>query len=275
MQELGPGAFAAIAAALILAVAAIALAILLRRERSQHQVRAVEAERLRELAKARASRISTLSHEIRTPLALIKGAGELLADESPGPLTTAQARFVGTITSNCQQLVEMAESLLSQARLEANLFELRLEQVDLRSLVRVTVRELRRLHPGRLQLDDHGPALIAHADPRLLREVLWNLINNALRHAGADALVTVRVIEGEGEAIISVVDDGRGMDSAERTQLFEPLKVGGSERPGTGLGMSITEDIVDLHGGRILVDTAARRGTVIYVTLPLREESAA
>lgn len=275
MQELGPGAFAAIAAALILAVAAIALAILLRRERSQHQARAVEAERLRELAKARASRISTLSHEIRTPLALIKGAGELLADESPGPLTTAQARFVGTITSNCQQLVEMAESLLSQARLEANLFELRLEQVDLRSLVRVTVRELRRLHPGRLQLDDHGPALIAHADPRLLREVLWNLINNALRHAGADALVTVRVIEGEGEAIISVVDDGRGMDSAERTQLFEPLKVGGSERPGTGLGMSITEDIVDLHGGRILVDTAARRGTVIYVTLPLREESAA
>ena len=275
MQELGPGAFAAIAAALILAVAAIALAILLRRERSQHQARAVEAERLRELAKARASRISTLSHEIRTPLALIKGAGELLADESPGPLTTAQARFVGTITSNCQQLVEMAESLLSQARLEANLFELRLEQVDLRSLVRVTVRELRRLHPGRLQLDDHGPALIAHADPRLLREVLWNLINNALRHAGADALVTVRVIEGEGEAIISVVDDGRGMDASERSHLFEPLKVGSSEKPGTGLGMSITEDIVDLHGGRILVDTAARRGTVIYVTLPLREESAA
>ena len=275
MQELGPGAFAAIAAALILAVAAIALAILLRRERSQHQARAVEAERLRELAKARASRISTLSHEIRTPLALIKGAGELLADESPGPLTTAQARFVGTITSNCQQLVEMAESLLSQARLEANLFELRLEQVDLRSLVRVTVRELRRLHPGRLQLDDHGPALIAHADPRLLREVLWNLINNALRHAGADALVTVRVIEGEGEAIISVVDDGRGMDASERSHLFEPLKVGSSEKPGTGLGMSITEDIVDLHGGRILVDTAARRGTVIYVTLPLRDESVA
>ena len=269
----GAGTIAAVAAIVILAAAAAALAALLRRERIRHRARAVEAERLRELAKDRARRVSTLSHEIRTPLALIKGAGELLADRSPGPLTPAQERFVGTITSNCQQLVEMAEDLLSHARLEASLFELRLERVDLRHLVRVTVRELRRLHPGRLQLDDHGPALMTHADPRLLREVLWNLINNALRHAGKSALVTVRVVEGEGEAIISVVDDGRGMDRSERTRLFEPLAVGSSDQPGTGLGMSITEGIVELHGGRILVDSAARRGTAIYVTLPLREES--
>lgn len=252
----------------------VLLALLLRRERARHDSRRREAEKLRELAKARARRISTLSHEIRTPLALIKGAGELLADQSPGPLTSTQERFVSTITENCQQVIDMAEDLLSQARLEANLFELRLERVELRHLVRASVRELRRIHRNVLQLDNRGPALTFHADPRLLREVLWNLINNAVRHAGTDAVVTVRVVEGEGEAVVSVVDDGRGMNREERERLFTPHYVGSSERPGTGLGMTITEAIVELHGGRILVDTASRRGTAIYVTLPLTREDA-
>lgn len=233
-----------------------------------------EADRAAQLLASRLERPSVFSHEVRTPLALIKGAAELLAEESPGPLNDRQREFVTTITSNAEHVIGMAEDLLTEARLSSRLFRLETERVDLRPLVQETVQALRRIHPVPLRLAGTGRPLYVEADRGLLRQALVNVITNAVRHAGPDVTVTVEVSEGEGQAIVAVSDDGIGMSERERETLFQPFAVGSTHRPGTGLGMMITESIVTEHGGRVLVDTVDAHGTTVFVTLPGASDAA-
>ena len=227
-----------------------------------------EAEQLRALVKKRVERPNVFSHEVRTPLALIKGAAELLADESPGPLNPRQREFVTTIATNAEQVIALAEDLLAEARIDAQLFELRTERLDVRALVRGTVRDARRIHPNPIRLENQGPPLHLMGDRALLGQVLWNLVNNACRHSDAAVPVTVSVTQGDAEVIVAVTDEGEGMSDDERARLFEPFSTG-SQRPGTGLGMMITERIVTQHGGRLLVDTTPGRGTTVFFVLPI------
>lgn len=199
---------------------------------------------------------------------LILGAAELLADEAPGPLTERQREFVATIESNAQRITDLAQDMLTQAKIDAELFELRLAPVDLRKLIRRIVQDARRIHSAPLRLDNGGPPLVAHADPHLLGQALWNLVNNACRHARPGSTVTVAVTQGEGHGIIAVTDDGAGMTSEERDLLFEPF-ASSAAAGGTGLGMMITERIIDQHGGRMLVDTVPDHGTTVFFTVPL------
>lgn len=239
------------------------------RERRARQRLEAEVSRLSQLVEQRVKRPDVFGHEVRTPLALISGAAELLAEETPGPLNTVQREFVQTIATNARQVVGMAEDLLVEARLASQLFEPRRTPLDLRSLVRETVREVRRINTTRIALVSQGPPLLVDADPDLMRQAMWNLVNNAVRHAGPEVGVTVELTRGEDEAIVQVSDDGQGMDVHEREQLFDAYVVGSSRRPGTGLGMMITQQIVTLHGGRVLVDSAPGQGTAIFLALPL------
>lgn len=264
------GPTAALALVLALAVAGVLVARVVALRRQVALLRS-EADRLRDLAKGRAERISVLSHEIRTPLALVKGAGELLAEQSPGALNERQRQFVGTITQNSQHVIDMAEDLLAEARLEAKFFDLHLADTDLRALARKVVRELRRVHPSTILLDARGAPTRVAVDRGLMRQALANLINNAARHSGDAATITVRITAGDETVLVAVSDNGRGMSAAERSELFTPFAVGTTARPGTGLGMMITERIVELHGGRMFVDTVAQRGTTIFFTVPVAQ----
>lgn len=257
--------------ALLAVVAAVAIAVT-RRQRRRIGELAEEAGRLRALAKERAERVSILSHEIRTPLALVKGAGELLVDGAPGPLTDRQRQFLTTITENTQRMIAMAEDLLTDARLEATLFDIHITRTDLRVLVRQTVRELRRVQATEIRLDNRGAPLIVPVDRQLMRQAVNNLVTNAVRHAQGE-YVEVRVTAGDASALIAVSDNGTGMSAADRAGLFAPFETGSSPRPGTGLGMLITQRIIDLHGGRVFVDTLTGRGTSIYLSLPLSEDT--
>lgn len=253
-----------------LAAVAIALPVIaVRRGHATNRVLRQEVARLQGLAQRRAERSSVLSHEIRTPLTMVKGAGELLAEGTPGPLTDRQREFVTTIVDNCQQMIALAEDFLTDARIESQLFELNAELIDLRSLARSTVRDLRRVHAATILLDSRGAPLDVVVDRGLMRQALWNLVNNAARHGGEGVTITVKLAAGDEDVLCSVSDDGRGMTPEERAELFTPFAVGMSHRPGTGLGMMITERIVELHGGRMFVDTVARRGTTVLFTVPL------
>lgn len=231
-----------------------------------------ETEHLRELVKKRVERPNVFSHEVRTPLTLIKGAAELLAEETPGPLNDRQREFVGTIATNADQVISLAQDLLTEARLDSPLFDLHLDRLDLRKLVRQTVRDARRVHANPIRLDNTGAPLLLLADRALLGQALWNLLNNACRHAGAGATIAVSVSRGEGQAILAVSDDGAGMTPEERQGLFVPF-AGNAEKGGTGLGMMITERIITQHEGHLLVDTIPGRGTTVFITLPLAERT--
>ena len=213
-------------------------------------------------------RPNVLSHELRTPLTVVRGAAELLLDESAGPLNPDQRRFVQTIAENSNQVIEMASDLLAEASLESDLFNLRLEWTEMRQLVRKCVAQLRRVHTASIRLDNHGAPLRMQVDPRLMGQAVTNVVNNAARHAGEGVSILVRVTESDETVTVSVSDDGTGMPPQDRALLFTPFATGGSRRPGTGLGMMITQRIVELHGGRILVDTISRKGTTVFLTLP-------
>ncbi|GAB47353.1 sensor histidine kinase [Mobilicoccus pelagius] len=259
------------AAALLVAVGC---ALAWRRERALVALAHREAQEARELLAARLERPSVFSHEVRTPLALVKGAAELLAEETPGPLTDMQREFVTTITSNADQAIGMAENMLTEARLSDRLFRLDLSRVDLRQTAQDTVQQLRRIHDTPIRLAGAGRPVLVDGDPGLLRQALVNVVTNAVRHAGPGATVHVEVGDHEGQAVVAVHDDGAGMTEEERASMFEPFAVGASPRSGTGLGMMITESILEEHHGRVLVDTVSGHGTTVFVTLPCRRPDA-
>ena len=231
-----------------------------------------EVERLRGLARGFADQVSVLSHEIRTPLALMRGSADLLIEGTPGPLTPRQYRYLETIHRNCGTVISLAEDLLTQAKIDAGMFELHPQAVRLQPLVRGVVQELRTIHPGPIALDSPGAPAQVWADPALLQQVLINLVNNAVAHARGAQLITVRIVTREEKVLISVSDDGEGMDERERRTLFEKFASGRPDGGGTGLGMVISRQIVAMHGGRLMVDSVSGGGTTMMVSLPSRSD---
>ncbi|KPN18109.1 MULTISPECIES: sensor histidine kinase [Arthrobacter] len=252
---------------LLVALLAGMLAVLLLVLRRWASDRA-EAHRLRGIAQRNADQISVVSHEIRTPLSLMKGAADLLAEGSPGPLTDSQTRFVQTISSNCHSVITLSEDLLTQARIDAGMFELHPQRVNLRALTMSVISELRHLHPLPIALDCPGAPPRLWADPMLMRQALTNLINNAVAHARNAELITVRVVNADAQILVSVSDDGEGIRDDERRRLFERFQSGKPLRDGTGLGLVITRAIIQMHGGDVFVDSTPNRGTTMLFTLP-------
>lgn len=261
-----------IAAGALLALAVCA-ALLARTGRGLRRARA-ELERLRALHQERIERPGVLSHELRTPLTVVRGAAELLLDETAGPLNPVQHRFAKTIAENSNQVIEMADDMLAEIRMESELFKLRLERVEIRELVRKNVAQMRRFHTAPIRLDNHGAPIHITADPRLLGQAIANVVNNAARHAGEGVSILVAVADSDDDVTISVGDDGAGMSPEDRARLFVPFATGGSVRPGTGLGLMITQKILQLHGGRVLVDSIQTKGTTFYLALPRKRRGA-
>lgn len=253
---------------LLLAVTAAAV-----HQHRQAAIARTEAEQLRTQARERATPRDVLAHEIRTPLSLIRGSAELLAEETPGELNDVQRRFVSTIIDNCEQAIGMAEDFLTQARLDHEMLSLHLGKVELRALVRTLVQEMRRSSPVPIRLEERGAPVRVVADARLLRQAIANTVTNSVRHAGGQALVTVSVSCADGTALVVVSDDGRGMTAEQKRSVFTPYSSANAlDAPasrGVGLGMVITRQVMGLHGGEVLIDTMAARGTTIYLSLPV------
>lgn len=229
-----------------------------------------EVDRLRTIATRNADQISIVSHEIRTPLALMRGSADLLAEETPGPLTDVQRRYVETISRNCDAVIALAEDLLTQARIDAGMFELHPEPLRLRPLGVAVIAELRGLHAVPLAFDCPGRPPVVWADHELIRQALINLVNNAVAHAANATLVTLRILARDDQVLVSVTDNGDGIDEEARKALFERFASGRPLRDGTGLGLVITRQIVQMHGGSLLVDSVPGGGTTMMFTLPVR-----
>lgn len=236
-------------------------------QRKRFRELSVENSRWRVLAMERADRIAIVSHEVRTPLALVTAACELLADGAAGPLSEPQQDLVETVSAKSREVLSLAADLLLDARIDADLFSFRTSTVDMRRLTTRTVRDLRSLFPNQITMSTRGALPHIVGDVNLLRQALTNLITNAARHAGADARIAVTVRPSDGGVLIVVSDDGSGMTPEQTRELFRRSLAGKSET-GHGLGMLITRRIIELHGGRVFVDSMVDRGTAILCSLP-------
>ncbi|MEV0585886.1 HAMP domain-containing sensor histidine kinase [Nonomuraea sp. NPDC050310] len=258
-----------VAAAVGGVVAGVAVTAVAARRAGREQ--RAEAERLAGLVERRAEQVSALSHELRTPLSMIKGAADLLLEGSPGPLTATQTKFLHTIDQQCAQVIHLCESLLIHARIESGLFSPAFEKVDVAQLTREVVVAMRPLcarRGQRITLDTPQVAPEVEADPRLLVQAVTNLLSNAGRFTTVGGSIAVRVAAIDTGIALYVTDDGAGMTRERRRELFRPFVTSSPLGDGTGLGLVITKSIVELHGGSILIDTQARKGTTILVTLP-------
>ncbi|MBO3130202.1 sensor histidine kinase [Dermatophilus congolensis] len=213
-----------------------------------------------------------LAHEIRTPLSLVEGATELLAETlDTEQLTPQQRKLLDTIRTNSVRAIGVAATFLVSARMRSDDFRPDLQPCDVRLLLRETAQELRETSAIPIVVDDQGDPLHVHADPVLLRHALWNVINNAARYAAETSDIRVHARAGENNVVITVADLGPGMSRQRCRSVFVPFE---QYEPragllsGAGLGMSITRDIVNVHGGRLLVDSIAHHGTSVLLTLP-------
>ena len=230
--------------------------------------------RLRQLEALRQEFVANVSHELRTPLSLIKSAAETLIDGGrDDPAITA--RFLEIIDKHANRLTHLIDDLLLLARIDSGRVELNLRAVDLRAAAGDALDDAALIARAReATLVNEVPApLRAEADPERLRQVLANLIDNAIKYGKQGGTVTLRGRDaGGGMAEISVRDDGPGIPPEALSRVFERFyrvdKARSREQGGTGLGLAIVKNVVQAHGGDVRVESAAGRGTEFFLTLP-------
>ncbi|MDO4665906.1 MAG: HAMP domain-containing sensor histidine kinase [Actinomycetaceae bacterium] len=213
-----------------------------------------------------------LAHDIRTPLSLLQGASELLLEESTGQLSADQQRFVDVIHSNTIQISALAEAFLTESKLQAG-YQPKFSKVDIRALIREVGRQLREINTIPIYLADTGEPLFVQADPTLLRQIAWNLINNAARHSRSGDQIEVSTYATTGGAVLKITDFGEGVKEETLSHIYTPFTTYTSNNPtnvppGIGLGMGIVKRAVAIHGGKIAIDSITSKGTSIHVTFP-------
>lgn len=229
----------------------------------------------RRLERLRDAFVAAVSHELRTPLTSISGFLELLADEEH-ELGPNGRRYVDVIRRGNARLRGIVEDLLLVAEIEAERLELRPEPTDLAELATATVEAAlpRAAENGiELLLDVQG-RLPLEADAGRLRQVLDNLVSNALKYTPSGGTVTLSARNGDGPLRVEVTDTGIGIPQEELGQLFSRFYRASSATrraiPGTGLGLVITRAIVEGHGGTISLESTEGEGTRVTVTFPQR-----
>lgn len=272
-------ALAAVAAALLapvnlfLAGAAVALAALACAWAVWSASRNPQSHASREalkVAERRSTIVAAASHEIRNPLTMIAASVRLMQEaEDPD----ARQKFASVVQQQADHAISIADDLLIQSRIDAGKFSLNRTSTDLGKLVRDVVDAMRPIASHRSQtlfvdIPQYLPPVLI--DPRAIRQALSNLLMNAVRHTGEGRMITARVRDNATVVVLMVLDDGDGMSKDERSKLFEPFESGDLLGDGTGLGLNITRQLVEAHGGRILVDTRMHEGTSIMITLPRR-----
>jgi signal transduction histidine kinase len=221
----------------------------------------------------RAAFLAAVSHELRSPLNAILGFADILATEVDGPLTPGAREEVEQIRGSGAHLLELINDILEFSAIESGQLKLTRVQVDMMALAQEVVRESQGLLGGKpVRLELHGEAgVIADADQRRTRQILTNLVGNAIKFTSEGSVVVTIGRQGS-YATVAVSDTGPGISPAERAVIFEEYKQAGEERArrrGTGLGLAIARRLVLMHGGTIHVESELGRGSTFKVLLPL------
>lgn len=222
--------------------------------------------------------VSVASHELRTPLASIVGYIDILLTQDFGDLTTDQEHFLKTMGQGAQRLLVIVNNLLDVTMLEAGQIELNMHLVDLASLAsRVIVEQDPMLNSRQIsvQLNVLPAARYVMADEVRSAQILGNLLANGCKYTEPGGRITLatQLADEEGFVRISVHDTGIGIAEPDQPRLFSRFFRAGSARRintnGAGLGLYITRNLVELHGGRIWLDSQLGMGSVFHFTLPL------
>lgn len=236
----------------------------------------MDLERVRAADRDRAAFLAAVSHELRSPLNAILGFADILTTEVDGPLDPSTREEVEQIRGSGQHLHDLINDILEFSALESGQLKLTRGRVDMTQLAAEVVREASVLVGTRalaVRYEATEPVM-AHADPKRTRQILTNLVANAVKFTQRGEVVVSVTREGR-YARVTVRDTGPGISAAERAMIFEEYKQAGDERRrkrGTGLGLAIARRLVLMHGGMIQVESDIGQGSTFKVMLPLWHE---
>ena len=228
--------------------------------------------------------LAKMSHELRTPLNSIIGFSEMLEDETFGPLNEKQHRYVDNVLASGRLLLQVINDILDLSKVEAGRMELTLTQFEVAPAlaeVRALIESLaeRKHHTVEVDVEPGLPAIVA--DAAKFRQITVNLLSNAIKFTpdGGRIRIAARRPPGEPMIEIAVSDNGIGIAAADTPRIFREFEQLDSEyvreQQGTGLGLALTKKLVELHGGRIQVESEIDRGSTFRFSLPLRAQPSA
>lgn len=219
--------------------------------------------------------VAMISHEFRTPLAIIDSAAQRLTRTKAVVTSDYLAEKSTQIKSAVARMVELMESILAAGRLQTGTIEIRRQEYSLSALVEECAERRRQLNPAHIfHLDlEHLPMSVSF-DREAIERVFSNLLSNAVKYSPAAPHIFIRGWAGSGTAKIEIRDSGIGIDIDDLPRLFESYFRARSAAgiAGTGIGLNIVREIVELHGGEISVESAIGVGTKFTVTLPISSE---
>jgi PAS domain S-box-containing protein len=238
------------------------------------EAKALEAEKLREVDKLRTELLANVSHELRTPLASIKGFATMLIDYSERLTPSEKREYLETIDKNTDRLVELIEQLLEMSRLGVGMLSIRKKPANVIVLCQDIIAKARIRAPGHIFVLDLPFKLPRISiDDKRIRQVLDNLIDNAVKYSNAGTEIALSVRKTESEMLFTVTDRGSGISKDDLSHVFERAfhsswgqKSGIS---GAGLGLPISKALVEAHGGKIWIESEESVGTRCFFTLPL------
>lgn len=249
----------------------------------QNQELATANVELKHLDELKSMFVSIAAHELRTPLSPIRGYIEMLLDGDLGDLTSTQRDSLAVVRGSVDRLVSITNQLLDVSRIEAGRIELILKPLDLGKLVDKVVGEFQlelEAKAQRLNLSAAQPLPLALCDESRAEQIVSNLVSNASKYSpsGSEVMLRLAPAQEEGFLQVSVIDHGPGISAEDQARLFDPFfrtaSANLSRVKGTGLGLYITRSLVELHGGRIWLDSVPGQGSSFHVTFHVADEPA-
>jgi signal transduction histidine kinase len=265
----------------LLLVAAYVLAVTARRTIRQRRELADANVRIADANQAKSQFLASMSHELRTPLNAVIGFADVLGQRMFGELNPRQAEYVNDIIGSGRHLLSLINDILDLAKVEAGRMQLEPNAFSLREVLGngvTMVRERAANHGIALSLDVAPDVDVITADERKVKQVVFNLLSNAVKFTPDGGRIAVSATRTKGEVQIAVRDSGVGIAPNDQARLFKEFAQTADGRhaaEGTGLGLTLAKRFVELHGGRIWVDSQVGAGSTFTFALPSLLEPAA
>ncbi len=231
-------------------------------------------ERLREQSRARSFFLATLSHELRAPLNSILGFCDLLLEETFGPLNERQRSFLADMYRSAQHLLELLSTVLDIARVDANRVQLQIDTIEVADLleeIKGLTRGMARVKKQKVETEVRGEDVWILADEQQAKQILINLVSNALKYSPEGSAVRIEAQEIGDMVEFAVKDEGPGIPPEDRERIFDEfhrLAIHEKGEKGFGLGLALVKRFVELHGGKVWVESEVGKGSTFYFTLP-------
>jgi signal transduction histidine kinase len=222
--------------------------------------------------------LASMSHELRTPLNAIIGFSEVLQEQMFGELNEAQLGYVGDIVEAGHHLLSLINDILDLSKVEAGQMELELGGVSVQQVLNsgVTIHSERAARAGiTLGLSVNPDVGVVRADDRKLRQVIFNLLSNAVKFTPSGGRIDITASVADGMIEVAVADGGPGITPDDQERIFEAFQQARASssavQEGTGLGLTLSRKFIELHCGRLWVESELGVGSVFRFTLPLSQ----